>query len=84
MAEGQLELKKSLTKAKEEERIHEQMNNEELVSTPTLFHTQRLPIIPVSSTLPHNIMKNANITSRSIEESVVTTPAAAVVTSSCL
>ena len=42
MAEEQLELKKSLVK-KEEERIHEQMNNEELVSTPTCFHTQRLP-----------------------------------------
>ena len=35
MAEEQLELRKSLAKAKEEERIFEQMNNEELVSTPT-------------------------------------------------
>ena len=33
MAEEQLELKKSLAKAKEEERIYEQMSNEELVST---------------------------------------------------
>ena len=60
MAQEQLELKKSLAK-KEEERIpHEQMNNEELVSTPTCFHTQRLPIIPLSSTLPDNITKSAN------------------------
>ena len=35
MAEEQLELRKSLAKAKEEERIYEQMNSEEWVSTPT-------------------------------------------------
>lgn len=39
MAEEQLELKKSLAKAKEEERIYEQMNNEELFSTPTCLQT---------------------------------------------
>ena len=33
MAKEHLELKKSLAKAKEEERIYEEMNNEELVST---------------------------------------------------
>lgn len=49
MAEEQLELKKSLAKAKEEERIYEQMSNEELVSIPTCLHTQKLPKFPVSS-----------------------------------
>ena len=37
-AEEQLELKKSPAKAKEQEMIYEQMNNEELVSTPTCLH----------------------------------------------
>ena len=40
MAKEQLELKKSLPKEKEKERIYEQMNNEELVSTPTCLHRQ--------------------------------------------
>ena len=84
MAEEQLELKKSLPKAKEEERIYEQMNNEELVSTPTCLTTQGLPIFPVSSPLPDNITKNANITSLSTVGLVVTTTAAAMVTSSRL
>ena len=52
MAEEQLELKKNLAKVKEEERIYEQMNNEELVSTPTCVHIQKLPIFSVSSLIP--------------------------------
>ena len=84
MAEEQLELKKSLPKAKEEERIYEQMNNEELVSTPTCLTTQGLPIFPGSSPLLDNITKNANITSLSTVGLVVTTTAAAMVTSSRL
>ena len=84
MAEEQLEFKKSLAKAKEEERIYEQMNNEELVSTPTCLHAQRRPIFPVSSPLPDNISKNANITSLSTAGSVVTTTAPEMVTRSHL
>ena len=60
------------------------MNNEELVSTLTCLHTQRLPIFPMSSPLSYNIAKNANITSLSTVGPVVTTSAAAMVTSSCL
>ena len=72
MAEEQLELKKSLAKAKEEERIYEQMSNEELVSIPTCLHTQKLPKFPVSSLLPANVTKDANVTSLSTPGSVVT------------
>ena len=61
MAEQQLELKKCLAKAKEEERIYEQMSNEELVSIPTCLHTQKLPKFPVSSLPPANVTKNANL-----------------------
>ena len=75
MAEEQLELKKSLAKAKEEERIYEQMNNEELVSIPTCLHTQKLPKFPVSSLLPANITK-------STPGSVVTMTTTAMMTSS--
>ena len=82
MAEEQLELKKSLAKAKEEERIYEQMNNEELVSIPTCLHTQKLPKFPVSSLLPANITKDANVTSLSTPGSVVTMTTAAMMTSS--
>ena len=60
MAEEQLELKKSLAKAEEEERIYEQMNNEELFYTPTCLQAQRLPIFPVSSLLPANVTKDTN------------------------
>ena len=84
MAEEQLELKKNLAKAKEEERIYEQMNNEELVSTPTCVHTQKLPIFPVSSLMPANVMKDADITSLSTPGSVVKMTTATTVTSSCL
>ena len=45
MAEEQLELKKSLAKAKEEERIYEQMSNEELVT-----YTKASKISSVQST----------------------------------
>lgn len=83
MAEEQLELKTSLAKAKEEERNYEQMNNEELFYTPTCLQTQKLPMFPVSSLLPANIMKDANITSLSTPGSVVPMTAAAMVTSSC-
>ena len=65
MAEEQLELKKSLAKAKEEERIYEQMSNEELVSIHTCLHTQKLPKFPVSSLPPANVTKAANVTSLS-------------------
>ena len=40
MAEEELELKKSLAKAKEEERIYEQMNNEEFQYSQCLVHPQ--------------------------------------------
>ena len=70
MAEEQLELKKSLAKAKEEERIYEQMNNEELFSTPTCMQSQRLPIFPVSSLLVDDAMKDANIASPTTPKSV--------------
>ena len=81
MAEEQLELRKSLAKAKEEERIFEQMNNEELVSTPTCLQTQRLPIFPVSSLLTANVTKDTNIASLSTPGSVVTMTTATMVTS---
>ena len=84
MAEEQLELKKSLVKAKEEEKIYEEMNNEELVSTPTCLHTQKLPKLPVSSLLKANITKDANATSLSTPGSVVTMATTAMVTSSQL
>ena len=84
MAEEQLELKKGLAKAKEEERIYEQMNNEELGCTPTCLHSQSLPIFSVSSPLPDNITTDANINSLSTAGSVVITTAAAIVTSSRL
>ena len=82
MAEEQLELRKSLAKAKEEERIYEQMNSEEWVSTPTCLQTQKLPIFPVSSLLPANVTKDTNITPLSTPGSVVTMTTAAMVTSS--
>ena len=82
MAEEQLELRKSLAKAKEEERIYEQMNSEEWVSTPTCLQTQKLPIFPVFSLLPANVTKDTNITSLSTPGSVVTMTTAAMVTSS--
>ena len=82
MAEEQLELKKSLAKAKEEERIYEQINSEELVSTPTCLHTQRLRKFPVSSLLPANITKDANVTSLSTPGSVVTMTTTTMMTSS--
>ena len=81
MAEEQLELRKNLAKAKEEERIFEQMNNEELVSTPTCLQTQRFPIFPVSSLLP-SVTKDTNITSLSTPGLVVTITTSAMVTSS--
>ena len=81
MAEEQLELKKSLAKAKEEERIYEQMSTEELVSIPTRLHTQKLPKFPVSSLLPANITKDANATSLSTPGSVVTMITTAMMTS---
>jgi len=84
MAEEQLELKKSLARAKEEERIYEQMNNEELVSTPTRVHTQKLPVFPVSSLNPPKVVKDANITSLSTPGSVVKMTTATMVTSSCI
>ena len=82
MAEEQLELRKNLAKAREEERIFEQMNNEELVYTPTCLQTQRFPIFPVSSLLPTNVSKDTNITSLSTPGSVVMITMAAMVTSS--
>ena len=82
MAEEQLELRKNLAKAKEEERIFEQMNNEELVSTPTCLQTQRFPIFLVSSLLPTNVTRDTNITSLSTPGSVVTITTSAMVTSS--
>ena len=82
MAEEQLELKKNLAKAMEEERIYEQMNNEELVSIPTCLHTQKLPKFPVSSLFPANITKDANVISLSIPRSVVTMTTTAMMTSS--
>ena len=42
MAANHLELKKSLAQAREEERIYEEMKNEESTIAP--FHTQSLPI----------------------------------------
>ena len=48
------------------------MNSEELVSTPTCLHTQSLPKFPVSSLLPANITKDANVTSLSTPGWVVT------------
>ena len=62
MAEEELELKKSIAKAKREEMIYEQMNNEELFSTPTSIQTQRLPIFPVSSLLVDECKKDVNST----------------------
>ena len=82
MVEEILELRKNLAKAKKEERIFEQMNNEELVSTPTCLQTQRFPIFPVSSLLLTNVTKDTNITSPSTPGSVVTITTAAMVTSS--
>ena len=78
MAKEQLELKRSLPKAKEKERIYEQMNNEELVSTPTCLHRQGFQY---SQCLVH-----PQITLRRMQTvgSVITTTAAAVVTSSNL
>ena len=81
MAEEQLELK-NLAKAMEEERIYEQMNNEELVSIPTCLHTQKLPKFPVSSLFPANITKDANVIFLSIPRSVVTMTITAMMTSS--
>jgi len=72
IAEKQLEMMKSLAEAKGEERIYEQMNNEELFSTPTCVQTQRLPIFPVSSLLADDAMKDANITSLTTPGSVLT------------
>ena len=79
MAEEQLELRKSLAKAKEEERIFEQMNNEELVSTPTCLQKQRLSIFPVSSLLTANVTKDTNIASLSTLGSAVTMTMATIV-----
>ena len=42
--------------------IYEQMNNEELFSTPTSVQTKRLPIFPVSSLLVDESKKDANST----------------------
>ena len=84
MAEEQLELNNSLARAKEEERICKQMNNEEMVSTPTCLLTQRLPVFPVCSPLPDSILKNANFISLSTVGSVVTMSASVLVTSSRL
>ena len=64
MAEERLELKKSLAKAKEEERVYEQMSNEELVSIPTCLHKQKFPRLPVSIQPPAYVTKDANVTSR--------------------
>ena len=61
MAE-ELELKKSITKAKREEMIYELMNNEELFSTLTSVQTQRLPIFAVSSLLVDESKKDAKST----------------------
>lgn len=72
MAEKQLELRKSLAKAKEEESIFKEMNIEELVSTPTCLQTQRPPIFPVSSLFTANVTKDTNIASLSTPGSVVT------------
>ena len=72
MAEEQLELRKSLPKAKEEEKIFEQMNIEELVSTPTCLQAQKPPIFPVSTFLTANVAKDTNIISLSTPGSVVT------------
>ena len=83
MAEEQLELRKSLAKAKEEERIYEQMNSEEWVSTPICLQSQKFPIFPVCSLLPANGTKDTNITSLSTPGSVLTMTTAAMVTSSC-
>ena len=82
MAEEQLELRKRLAKAREEERIFEQMNNEELVSTPTCLQTQRLPIFPVSSLLTANVTKDTTVASLSTPGSVVTMTTATMVSSS--
>ena len=78
MAEEQLELKKSLAKAKEEEKIYEQMNNEQLFSTPACLQTQSLPTFPVSSLLPANTAKDANSTSLTTQVSVLTRTTTAV------
>ena len=82
MAEEQLELRKSLAKAKEEEKIFEQIKREELVSTPTCLQTQRPPIFPESSLLTANVMKDTNIASLLTPGSVATMTTATVVTSS--
>ena len=47
MAAEQLELKQSLAQAREEERIYEEMKNEE--STCASVHTQSLPICTMQS-----------------------------------
>ena len=60
------------------------MNNEELVSTPTCVHTQKLPIFPVSSLNPPNVMKDADITSLSTPGLVAKMRTATMVTSSCI
>ena len=60
--------------------MFEQINNEELVSTPICLQTQRLPIFLVSSLLSANVMKDTNITSLSTPGSVVTIKTAAMVT----
>lgn len=49
MAAEELELKKSLAKAKEEERIYEQMNKEELFSTP--LQVEDSPTVTVSASV---------------------------------
>jgi len=82
MAEEQLELKRSLAKAKEE-KIYEQMNNEQLFSTPACLQTKSLPLFPVSSLLPASTAKDANITSLTTQGSLLTMTTSAVVTSSC-
>jgi len=82
MAEEQLQLRKSPAKAKEEERIFEQMNNEELVSTPTCLQTQKSPKFPVSSLLTSNVTKDTNIASLLTTGSVVMMTRVIMVTSS--
>lgn len=72
MVEKQLGLRKSLAKAKEEEKIFKEMNIEELVSTPTCLQTQRLPTFPVSSLFTANVTKDTNIATLSTPGSVVT------------
>lgn len=76
----QLELKKSPTKAKKEDKIYEQINNEQLFSTPACLQTESLPTFPVSSLLLANTVEGANITSLTTQGSVLTVTTAAVAT----